>query len=327
VRLDFLCVAAAVATSVTAFALPATAADWPNQPITMIVPFPAGGGSDPVARMVADGLSKKFNQPVLVDFRPGGSATVGTNLVAKAKSDGYTIMLSPNTPVVNVKYTIQDLPYDVEDLVAVTQLTDASIMLVANKNFEPNNFAELVEYAKANPGKINLAVQGTGGVSHFAASLIQSELGLDFNMVPYKGAGDMISDMMSGVVDIGFGFPTGFFSGVEAGKLKFVTSLADARSKALPDIATTAEEGFPQIRASAWLMLFAPKGTPAEVLEKLSTSTNEVLADPDITKRLEDLGYAVTAESSPEKAQALLEQDRTDFAKVIESGAMKLGAE
>ena len=326
-RLDFLCVAAAVATSVTAFALPATAADWPNQPITMIVPFPAGGGSDPVARMVADGLSKKFNQPVLVDFRPGGSATVGTNLVAKAKSDGYTIMLSPNTPVVNVKYTIQDLPYDVEDLVAVTQLTDASIMLVANKNFEPNNFAELVEYAKANPGKINLAVQGTGGVSHFAASLIQSELGLDFNMVPYKGAGDMISDMMSGVVDIGFGFPTGFFSGVEAGKLKFVTSLADARSKALPDIATTAEEGFPQIRASAWLMLFAPKGTPAEVLEKLSTSTNEVLADPDITKRLEDLGYAVTAESSPEKAQALLEQDRTDFAKVIESGAMKLGAE
>ncbi|GGA66401.1 hypothetical protein GCM10011385_20370 [Nitratireductor aestuarii] len=326
-RLDFLCVAAAVATSVTAFALPATAADWPNQPITMIVPFPAGGGSDPVARMVADGLSKKFNQPVLVDFRPGGSATVGTNLVAKAKADGYTIMLSPNTPVVNVKYTIQDLPYDVEDLVAVTQLTDASIMLVANKNFEPNNFAELVEYAKANPGKINLAVQGTGGVSHFAASLIQSELGLDFNMVPYKGAGDMISDMMSGVVDIGFGFPTGFFSGVEAGKLKFVTSLADARSKALPDIATTAEEGFPQIRASAWLMLFAPKGTPAEVLEKLSTSTNEVLADPDITKRLEDLGYAVTAESSPEKAQALLEQDRTDFAKVIESGAMKLGAE
>jgi len=320
-------VAAAVATSVTAFALPATAADWPNQPITMIVPFPAGGGSDPVARMVADGLSKKFNQPVLVDFRPGGSATVGTNLVAKAKADGYTIMLSPNTPVVNVKYTIQDLPYDVEDLVAVTQLTDASIMLVANKNFEPNNFAELVEYAKANPGKINLAVQGTGGVSHFAASLIQSELGLDFNMVPYKGAGDMISDMMSGVVDIGFGFPTGFFSGVEAGKLKFVTSLADARSKALPDIATTAEEGFPQIRASAWLMLFAPKGTPAEVLEKLSTSTNEVLADPDITKRLEDLGYAVTAESSPEKAQALLEQDRTDFAKVIESGAMKLGAE
>lgn len=326
-RLDFLCVAAAVATSVTAFALPATAADWPNQPITMIVPFPAGGGSDPVARMVADGLSKKFNQPVLVDFRPGGSATVGTNLVAKAKADGYTIMLSPNTPVVNVKYTIQDLPYDVEDLVAVTQLTDASIMLVANKNFAPNNFAELVEYAKANPGKINLAVQGTGGVSHFAASLIQSELGLDFNMVPYKGAGDMISDMMSGVVDIGFGFPTGFFSGVEAGKLKFVTSLADARSKALPDIATTAEEGFPQIRASAWLMLFAPKGTPAEVLEKLSTSTNEVLADPDITKRLEDLGYAVTAESSPEKAQALLEQDRTDFAKVIESGAMKLGAE
>ena len=326
-RLDFLCVAAAVATSVTAFALPATAADWPNQPITMIVPFPAGGGSDPVARMVADGLSKKFNQPVLVDFRPGGSATVGTNLVAKAKADGYTIMLSPNTPVVNVKYTIQDLPYDVEDLVAVTQLTDASIMLVANKNFEPNNFAELVEYAKANPGKINLAVQGTGGVSHFAASLIQSELGLDFNMVPYKGAGDMISDMMSGVVDIGFGFPTGFFSGVEAGKLKFVSSLADARSKALPDIATTAEEGFPQIRASAWLMLFAPKGTPAEVLEKLSTSTNEVLADPDITKRLEDLGYAVTAESSPEKAQALLEQDRTDFAKVIESGAMKLGAE
>ncbi len=324
-KLEFMKFAAAAAVAAAAtVAAPAMAQTWPTQPITMIVPFSAGGGSDPVARMLAEGLGKALGQPVLVEFRPGGSATLGTNDVAKAKPDGYTIMLSPNTPVVNVKYTVPNLPYDIEDLVAVTQVTDASIMLVANVNFAPSSFPELIEYAKANPGKINLAIQGTGGVSSYAASLIESKLGVTFNQVPYKGAGDMLADMLSGVVDIGFGFPTGFLSGVDAGKLKFVASLAAEPNKALPNVKTTKQEGFEEIRVSAWLMLFAPKGTPADVMKKISDETNKIISQPDVQAKLEQLGYAVTADSTPEKAQALLVQDRKDFAEVVESGAMKI---
>lgn len=320
----FRAAAVAAAFVAAAQAVPAAAQSWPSQPITIIVPFPAGGGSDPMARLIADRLGKSLGQPVLVEFRPGGSATVGTNLVAKAKPDGYTIMLSPNTPVVNVKYTIPNLPYDVEDLVPITQIADASVMLVANTGFAPNTFPELLEYAKANPGRINLAVQGMGGVSHFAASLIQSRLDVEFNMVPYKGAGDMMSDMLSGVVDIGFGFPTSFFSGVDAGKLKFVVSMAGEPAKSLPDVKTTTQEGYEDVRVSAWMMLFAPKGTPDDIMQKLADETNAVLEQPGVSEQLEQLGYSVTPDSSPEKAAAILAQDRKDFAEVIESGAMKL---
>lgn len=316
--------AAAVSVAVASLGAPASAQEWPSQPITMIVPFSAGGGSDPVARLLAEGLGESLGQPVLVDFRPGGSATVGTSFVAQSKADGYTIMLSPNTPVVNVKYTIPNLPYDVEDLVPITQVTDASVMMVANTGFEPSTFQEVLDYAKANPGKVNLAVQGTGGVSHFAASMIESRLGVEFNKVPYKGAGDMMSDMLSGVVDIGFGFPTGFLSGVDAGKLKFVVSLADEQAKALPDVKTTKMEGFEDIRVSAWLMLFAPKGTPEDVMKKISDATNELLMKPEVQEKLEALGYTVTPDSTPEESAALLAQDRKDFQDVIESGAMKL---
>lgn len=327
-KFKFLCALAATAAMLTAAQpIAANADEWPSQPITMIVPFSAGGGSDPVARLLAEGLRESLGQPVLVEFRPGGSATVGTNLVAKAKPDGYTIMLSPNTPVVNVKYTIPDLPYDVEDLIPVTQVTDASVMLVANANFKPNSFPEFLEHAKANPNTVNLAVQGTGGVSHFAASLIESRLGVTFNKVPYKGAGDMIADLMSGVVDIGFGFPTGFLAGVESGKLKFIASLADEQAKSLPDVKTTKQEGFPQIRVSAWLMLFAPKGTPDDVMKKIADATAELLKKPDVQEKLEKLGYSVPADNSPEAAAAILAQDRKDFADVVESGAMKLGGD
>lgn len=323
-RIILCAVAAATAVFTSVGPMAAQTADWPTKPITMIIPFSAGGGSDPVARLIADGLRESLGQPVLVEFRPGGSATVGTNLVAKANPDGYTIMLSPNTPVVNVKYTVPNLPYDVEDLVAVTQVTDASVMLVAHSSFKPNTFPEFIEYAKANPNKVNLAIQGTGGVSHFAASLIESRLGVKFNMIPYKGAGDMMSDMLSGVVDIGFGFPTGFLSGVQSGKLKFVASLADQQAKSLPNVKTTTQEGFPQIKVSAWLMLFAPKGTPDDVMKKIAAATNDLIKKPDIQAKLEQLGYTATPDSTPEKAAALLAQDRKDFDDVIKSGAMKL---
>ena len=290
----------------------------------MIVPFSAGGGSDPVARLLAEGLHERLGQPVLVEFQPGASATIGTNTVAQAEPDGYTILLTSNTPVVNVKYTMPDLPYDMEDLVPLTEVTGSTVMVVANTNFEPNTFVEMIDYAKENPGKINLAIQGVGGLSHFAASLIEYRAGADFNLVPYKGAGDLQADLLSGVVDIGIGFPTAFIPGVEAGKLKFIGSLADERLETLPDVQTTEEQGFPKIKASAWLMLFGPKGLPQDVVDKIVVATNDFLETDEAQSRLEELGYTVPAGSNPEKAAALLERDRQDFKEIFESGAMDM---
>lgn len=314
--------AAVAAAMATAVSMPASAQEWPTQPITLIVPFSAGGGSDPVARLLAEGLGERLGQPVLVEFQPGASATIGTNTVVQSKPDGYTLLLTPNTPVVNVKYTIPDLPYDVEDVVPITQVTGASVMVVANANFAPNNFQELVDYAKAHPGEINMAIQGTGGVSHYAASLIQMRTGTEYNFVPYKGAGDMLADMLSGVVDVGFGFPASFLPGVESGKLKFLAALSSEPLNSLPDVKTAKDQGFPAIQVNSWLMLFGPKGTPEDVVKKIADATGDFLKAEGIAQRLEELGYSVPSDSSPAAAAAVLEQDRKDFQEVYESGAM-----
>jgi tripartite-type tricarboxylate transporter receptor subunit TctC len=314
--------ASAVAMVAASFSGSAMAQEWPNKPITLIVPFSAGGGSDPVARLLGEGLSERLGQPVLVEFHAGASATIGTNMVAKAPADGYTLLLAPNTSVVNVKYTIPNLPYDVEDVVPVTQVTGASIMVVANTNFAPNNFTEMVEYAKAHPGEVNLAIQGTGGVSHFAASLIKTRTETDYNFVYYKGAGDMMADMLSGVVDVGFGFPAAFLPGVDSGRLKFIASLSSEPLESLPDVQTTIQQGFPQIQVSSWLMLFGPKGMPQDVMTKISEATNDFLKTDAARTRLLELGYSVTDDSNAEKAAAILAKDRTDFQEVFESGAM-----
>lgn len=316
--------AAVAATVAIGWSAAATAQEWPTQPIKLIVPFSAGGGSDPVARLLADGLSERLGQPVLVEFHPGASATIGTNMVAQAPADGYTLLLAPNTSVVNVKYTIPDLPYDVEDVVPVTQITGASIMVVANTAFEPDNFAEMVEYAKANPGAVNLAIQGTGGVSHYAASLIQTRTESEYNFVYYKGAGDMMADMLSGVVDVGFGFPAAFLPGVDSGRLKFISTLSAEPLDSLPDVKTTTEEGFPQIQVSSWLMLFGPKGMPQDVMDKISSASNDFLSTEAARTRLIELGYSVTADSNSEKAAEILARDRKDFQEVWESGAMEV---
>ena len=316
--------AGAAAAVVASLSMPAAAEDWPSQPITLLVPWSAGGGTDPVARLLAEGLSERLGQPVLVDFHPGAAGTVGTNLLLNAKPDGYTIMITSNSPVVNAKYTVPNLPYNVEDVVPITQVTDSAVVMVANTNFPPNDFAELVKYAKENPGKVNVAISGIGGISHLAVSLVQQRADVKFTIVPYKGSGDQLSDLLSGVVDVGVGFPAGFLPGVQSGKLKFIGVMGDNRVGSLPDVPTTVELGYPNIKISAWFMMFGPKGIPQDVVNKIAAATNDFLKTEKAQKRLEELGYIVTADSTPEDAAARLKQDRADVAELFESGAMKL---
>jgi len=322
VKYKFLCALAATAAVIAS--TPANAADWPTQPITLIAPVSAGGSADPVARLLAEGLNERLGQPVLVEFRPGASATIGTNLVAKAKPDGYTLLLSSSSPVVNVAYTLPALPYDVDDVVPVAQIVDSPMMIVANGQFAPNDFAEMIDYAKANPGQVNLAIQGVGGLSHFAASLIEYRTGAKFNMVAYKGAGDLQADLLSGVVNVSIGFPSSFMPGVNAGKLKFLGTFADERVETLPDVQTTEEQGFPEVKAGSWFMLFAPKGLPQEITDKLVEATNDYLKSDKAQERLEQLGFTVPVDGTPETAAALLARDRQDFKEVFESGAMDM---
>jgi tripartite-type tricarboxylate transporter receptor subunit TctC len=302
----------------------ASAQSWPSQPITLIVPFAAGGGADPVARLVADGLSERLGQSVLVDFRPGAGGTVGTSMFLNAESDGHTLLLTSPTPVVNAIYTTPELPYDADDARPIALIAESPTVVAANVNVKASTLADLFSYAKENPGDVSAAISGAGTVSHLAVALMEHEAGVEFNVVPYGGSGAQLADLMSGVVDFGVGFPAGFMPGVASGRLKILGTLGPDRLDILPDVVSTREIGYDNMNVRGWFMVFAHKDVPEEVLSKVRAALNDLLAQPDAGKRLADLGYNVVADSTAESARQWLDSERTQFKTVFESGRMDM---
>lgn len=314
----------ATAAAILAIVGPATAQDWPSQPITLVVPFAAGGGADPVARLVSDGLSQRLGQPVVVDFRPGAGGTVGTSLFLNAPADGHTLLLTSPTPVVNAIYTTPDLPYDANDAEPIALIAQSPTVVAASVNVEAANLAELLAYAKENPGDVTAAISGVGTVSHLAVALMQQEAGVEFNVVPYGGSGAQLADLMSGVVDFGVGFPAGFVPGVSSGRLKILGTLGPDRLEIMPDVPSTGEMGYDAMTVRGWFMVFAHKDVPDEVSTEVLGALNDLLSEPEAAARLADLGYEVVADSTQESAREWLEDERTQFKSVFESGEMNM---
>jgi len=311
-----------MATTAVFFAGQSVAQDWPSGPIRLLVPWAAGGGTEPVARLLAEGLSERLGQPLVIDFQPGAGGTIGTNAFMGTAPDGQTLMITSQAPVVNALFTTPDLAYDPRELVAITQVTDSPTVVVANAALPVEDLRELIEYATANPGEINAAISGIGTVTHFAVSMLHHHTDAEFNIVPYSGAGAQLNDLMSGAVDIGFGFPAGFMGGVEGGLLKFLGTLGAERMDVVPDIPTSVELGYPDILVGGWFMVFGPPGLPDEIANRVAAATNDFLTTDAARERLEALGYIVIDDSTPEIAQAQIERDREAFRAVWESGAM-----
>jgi tripartite-type tricarboxylate transporter receptor subunit TctC len=254
---------------------------WPSRPVTIIMPFAAGSGTDLLARAVAQDLGERLGQQFVVDNRPGAGGNTGAAVVAKAAPDGYTILFGTPGPLANNKLMYQNLSFDPEQAFAPVVLIAKSPLIIAAKASLPvKDIKELAAYAKANPGKLNVGVPGNGTLGHITSVLVQKELGISMTDVPYRGSALVANDLLGGQVDLAMDFMPTYVPHVREGKIRGLAVTTTQRSSDLPDVPTVQEAGFRGFEATAWYALAAPAGTPAEIVDKLNTATNEFLKSP-----------------------------------------------
>ncbi|WP_170149521.1 Bug family tripartite tricarboxylate transporter substrate binding protein [Rhodoplanes roseus] len=252
---------------------------WPSRPITLIMPFAAGGGTDLLARALAQDLGERLGQQVVVDNRAGGGGNIAAGIVAKAAPDGYTIMFGTPGPLANNKLMYKNLPFDPEQAFAPVVLVAKSPLIVAARPSLPvTSLAELAAYAKANPGKLNVGVPGNGTLGHITSLLLQKALGITMTNVPYRGTAPVVNDLLGDQVDIAMDFMPSYVPLAREGKIRALAVTTTERAADLPDVKTVQEAGVKGFEATAWYALAAPAGTPAEIVDKLNAATNAFLA-------------------------------------------------
>ena len=298
--------------------LPAVAQDaWPSKPVRFIVPFPPGGTTDPLARLVGARLTATLGQQFIVDNRSGASGSLGAGIAAKATPDGYTFLFVFDTHAVNPTL-IPNLPFDtVKDLAPVMLISTAPNAIVTNAAKPYQSFADVIKAAKAKPDTVTYGSIGSGSLGHLTLTLVQQTGGFRIVHVPYKGGGPMTVDVLGGQVDLAIGTVALLTPHVKGGKLRAIAITGDKRSGALPDVPTLAEQGFPGFSALAWWGVFAPAGTPKPVLAKFHAELVKVFNAPEVRKQLgEQLGMDLVV-SSPEALQKFLVGEIARWGKVV----------
>jgi tripartite-type tricarboxylate transporter receptor subunit TctC len=313
-RRKFLLLAAGAAALPT---LPriAAALDYPSRPVHLVVTFPAGGPADIVARLVGQWLSERLGRPFVIENRPGAGGTVGTEIVVRALPDGYTLLLASTSHAINA--TLYDnLSFKfVRDIVPVASITRMPLVMEVNPSFPAKTVPEFIAYAKANPGKINMASGGIGTSTHVAGELFKMMTGVSMAHVPYRGTAPVITDLLGGQVQVCFDPITGSVGYIRAGNLRALAVTTATRSDALPDIPTVGEF-VPGYEATQWFGIGAPDKTPADIIDKLNKEINSGLADPAVKARLADLG-GTPLSSSPADFSKLIADEIEKWAKVI----------
>jgi tripartite-type tricarboxylate transporter receptor subunit TctC len=270
----------------------ATAQDYPSRPVTMVVPFPAGGPLDAVARIMSERMRVALGQTVVVENVGGASGTLGIARVIRATPDGYTIVAG-GLPTNVLNGAVMTLPYDPFDIQPIALTIRAPLLVVARKSMPANDLKELIAWLKANPDKASQGTGGIGATSHIAGAFFQQLSGTRFALVPYRGAGPAMQDLVSEQIDLMIDPASGTLPQARAGKIKAYAVTDDHRLAAAPDIPTAAEAGLPGFEIVNWQGFYAPKGTPAPVVERLNAAIVETLADPTVRSRLIDLGQEI----------------------------------
>jgi tripartite-type tricarboxylate transporter receptor subunit TctC len=267
----------------------ARAQDYPTKPVRWVVAYPPGGTTDILARLVGQYLSERLGQQFVIDNRPGAGNNIGTEAVANAPPDGYTLLLV--NPANGINATLyKRLPFNfLRDIAPVAGITRVPNVMEVNPRFPAKTVAEFIAYAKANPGKINMASSGNGTSVHLSGELFMAMTGVKMTHVPYRGAGPALTDLIAGTVDVMFDNLPSSIEFIRSGKLRALAVTTEARNPALPDVPVVADT-VPGYEASAWFGIGAPKGTPASIVEKINKSVNDALADPKMKLRLADLG-------------------------------------
>lgn len=306
-----MCFAAAVGP-----AMGQTADGFPNRPVRFIVPYPPGGATDAVARLVANKLSDGWGQQVIVDNRPGASGVIGVTALAKSPPDGYTISLVINTHVINGQL-IPKLPYDTaRDLVPVAAMASSPFLLVTNAQKGATSLKELVAQGKAKP--LSAGMVGNAGLGRVVAEQLAESTGIQLQNVPYKGSGPMLTDLLGGQFDMTIDTANVYLSQVQSGKLRALAVSGDKRLAALPDVPTFAEAGLPNYEARMWFGVVAPAGVPSAILDKLSTDITRAVVQPDVVAKLATMEFAPFPLKAAEFGE-LLKTDTAKYARIIQS--------
>jgi tripartite-type tricarboxylate transporter receptor subunit TctC len=319
-RRNFLHLAAG-AVALPALPRIARADSYPTRPVHLIVGFAAGGPNDISARLMGQWLSERLGQPFIVENRTGAGGNVGTELVVQAPADGYALLLVPAPAAINA--TLYDnLNFNfIRDIAPVAGILRVPEVMVVNPSVPANSVPEFIAYAKANPGKINMASAGNGSVPHVAGEMFKVMAGVDLVKVSYRGGGPALTDLIGGQVQVMFEPTLSTIAYIRAGKLRALAVTSETRSPALPDIPTVGEF-VPGYAATAWFGIGAPKGTPTEIIDKLNSGVNAGLADPKIKERLADLG-GVPMPMTPAEFAKLIADETVKWGKVIRAANIK----
>lgn len=301
----------------------ALAQGYPNRAIKIIVPFPPGGGTDIGTRIIAQKLSEAWGQPVLVENRGGAAGIVGTEATAKSAPDGYTIMMGNiGTHAINVSL-YKKLPYDpVKDFAPISHVAGLPLFVLVHPSVKVTSIKELIALAKAQPGKLDYSSSGSGGSMHVAAELFKNMTGTHMVHIPYKGGGPAVADLLAGQVPVSFATVLETLPHVKSGRLRALAVTSANRSLASPSVATVAESGVPEYESISWLALFAPAGTPKDIINKISLEVVRIINLPDVKERLLLQG-AEPIGSTPEQLAAVLANDIAKYAKVMKAAGVQ----
>ena len=292
---------------------------YPTKPVRLIVPYPPGGGSDVMGRVLAEALSQRLGQQVIVDNRPGASTAIGAELAAKSPADGYTLFIATVTTLAVVPNVRAKLPYDFKrDYAPVSMLAKQPYVLVANPSVPATSVQQVIAHVKANPGKVNYGSPGVASGGHIAGEMFKQMAGIDMTHITYKGSGPATSDVLGGHIPFVFSTIPGVQGPVKAGKLRAIAVTTAKRSGALPDTPTIAESGVKGYETNSWNTLVVPKGTPPEIVRRLNAEVSATLRAPDIRERLIPQGFDPEA-STPQELTDYVAREVARYGKLLKT--------
>ena len=299
-------------------------AAWPIRPITLVIPFPPGGQTDVVGRLVGERLSQRLGQPVVVENRPGVNGSLASEAVARARADGYTLVIGgPGTHAIN-QLVNSNVKYDARrDFTHIVMLGRVPMLLLASPRLKVASVADVVALAQASPGTVNVALTGIGSSSHVTTELLRQAAGVSFNNVPYKGDVPAMTDVMGGQADLLFVPATSAVGFAQAGKLRALAVAGDRRLAALPDVPTMAEAGQPQVVNYSWTSLAGPPGMPADVVERLNQACQSLLAEPEVVARLAAMSNEPTP-GTPAQAASFIAAEVARWSEVVRKGNIQV---
>ena len=296
--------------------------DYPAKPIRLIVPYPAGGGTDTIARLIGTQLTQRWGQPVVVENKPGASGMLGNDIVAKAPGDGYTVLLGI-TAVVQIPALYKKVPYKLADLAPVSQIAKSADLLMVPRSSGVTTLAQFVDKAKAAPGTMNYGTYGNATSSHMNGERFKQQAGIDLTHIPYQGSGPEMAALLGGQLTLAFVDATAAYPHIKSDKLNILAVTGSQRFPSLPNVPTMAESGYPGLEANGWFGVFLPASTPKAIVDKLGAEVAAIVKSPELNKRLTDMGL-IAVGSLPDDFKTQVEKDAAHWKAVAEGAKISM---